>query len=58
MNKEQKRELAREALENMNLNREQYLEMCRLCDDLGLSPKRDEPVDPEEMDWDEIINNQ
>ena len=56
MNKEQKRELAKEIITNMHLTKEQYMEMCRLIDELHLVPKGDEPVDPEDMDWDDIID--
>ena len=31
-----KKQLGKEFLENMDLTREQYLELCALCDDLGL----------------------
>jgi len=55
MTTEQKKELAREMLENMNLTKEQYIEMCRLCDELHLVPKSDEPLSPEEMDWSDIL---
>lgn len=31
-----KKQLSREFLENMDLTKEQYLELCALCDDLEL----------------------
>ena len=55
MNIEQKRAIAREMLENMDLTKEQYIEMCRMIDELHLVPKGDEPLNPEEMDWDDIL---
>ena len=52
MTREQKIELAREMRTNMNLTKEQYLEMCKLCDELDL----DRPeAEPEEPSWDDII---
>jgi len=55
MTKEQKKELAKEMIQNMDLTKEQYIEMCRMIDELHLVPKGDEPLDPEEMDWDDIL---
>ena len=52
MDKEQKRELATEILGNMKVTREQYVEMCRLCDELDLDRPANEP---EELSWDEVI---
>lgn len=52
MTKEQKMELGREMLENMDLTKEQYIEMCKLCDELDL----DRPsIEPEEPSWDDIL---
>ena len=56
MTKEQKIELARELYENMDLTKEQYLELCKLCEELDLSPGAT-PSEPEEPSWDDIINN-
>lgn len=52
MTREQKIELAREMRTNMDLTKEQYLEMCKLCDELGLNRPE---AEPEEPSWDEII---
>lgn len=52
MTKEQKFELAHEMRTNMDLTKEQYLEMCRLCDELDLNRPE---VEPEEPSWDDII---
>jgi hypothetical protein len=57
MTKEQKAALAKEMLENMDLTKEQYMEMCRLCDELDLEQKEDEVPGPEDMSWDEILDN-
>lgn len=58
MTNEQKKELGYEVLHNMDLTKEQYIEMCKLCDDLGLAPKPDESVDPEDMDWVDILDEE
>ena len=52
MTKEERTALSKEMLTNMDLTKEQYLEMCRLCDDLDLGPV---PKDPEDLSWDEIV---
>ena len=52
MTKEQKIELAREMRTNMDLTKEQYLEMCKLCDELDLNRPE---AEPEEPSWDDII---
>ena len=52
MTKEQKFELAREMRTNMDLTKEQYLEMCKLCDELDLNRPE---AEPEEPSWDEIL---
>lgn len=57
MTKEQKADLAKEMLENMDLTKEQYIELCRLCDELELEKKEDEVPGPEDMSWDEILEN-
>ena len=56
MTVEQKRELSREMLENMDLTKEQYISMCKLCDELDLVKKIDESVDQEDMNWTDILN--
>ena len=58
MTREQKIELAREMRTNMDLTKEQYLEMCKLCDELDLNRPE---AEPEEPSWDDILgteNNQ
>ena len=52
MTREQKIELAREMRTNMTLTKEQYLEMCKLCDELGLNRPE---AEPEEPSWDDVI---
>ena len=42
-------------LENMDLTKEQYIETCKLIDELDLMPENAKPTDPEDMDWDEIL---
>ncbi len=54
MTREQKIELAREVRTNMDLTKEQYLEMCRLVDELDLNRPE---AEPEEPSWDEIIQH-
>ena len=49
-----KRELGREILENMDLTKEQYIELCELCDELGLEKKGDEPEEEKELTWEEL----
>ena len=49
-----KRELGLEILQNMDLTKEQYLELCELCDDLGLEKKGDEPEEEKELSWEEL----
>ena len=49
-----KRELGREILENMDLTKEQYMELCALCDDLDLEKKGEEPEEEREMSWEEL----
>lgn len=55
MTREEKQALSREMLTNMDLTKEQYIEMCGLCDDLDLKPKGEEPANPEDMSWEEIV---
>lgn len=52
MDKNQKREVAEEVLKNMSITKEQYIELCKLCDDFDL--ERTESAPPE-LSWDEII---
>ena len=58
MNKEQKLAFAKKVLENMDLTKEQYMEMCKLCDELDLEPKGEEPetINPDDLSWDDILN--
>jgi len=53
MTREERMALSREILENMDMTKEQYLEMCKLCDELDLSVP---PPDPEDMSWEDIID--
>lgn len=55
MTNEKKMELSREILGNMNVTKEQYVEMCRLCDDLELERLEDIPDEPDEPSWDDIL---
>ncbi len=55
MNNEKKMELSREILANMNVTKEQYIEMCRLCDELELERPEDIPDEPDEPSWDDIL---
>jgi len=48
MTAEEKRELANEFFENMDLTKEQYLELCKLVDELELEKYKPVP------NWDEI----
>lgn len=52
MTKQQKHEIAEEVLKNMSITKEQYIELCKLCDDFDL--ERTEPT-LSEPSWDEII---
>ena len=54
MNKQQKQETAEEVLKNMDITREQYIELCKLCDDFDLEWTESTPQIPEPS-WDEII---
>lgn len=49
-----KRELGREILENMDLTKEQYMELCALCDELDLEKKGEEPKEERELSWEEL----
>ena len=52
MTNEQKKELGLEILTNMDLTKEQYLELCKMCDDLDLDRITPEPEEPS---WDDVI---
>ena len=52
MTKEQKFELAREMRTNMHVTKEQYIEMCKMCDELDLNRPETEPEEPS---WDDIL---
>lgn len=54
MNAKEKMNLAKELYENTDLTKEQYLELCKLCDELDLSTGsvNSEPAEPS---WDDII---
>ena len=56
MTNEQKRYLGYEVLHNMDLTKEQYIELCKMCDELDLVPKLDESIEPEDMTWVDILN--
>lgn len=58
MTPEQKMALSKEFLANMNLTKEQYLELCKLCDELDLEPKGEEQktINPDDLSWDDILN--
>lgn len=54
MTKEEKIAVAKEVFEHLgDITKEQYLEFCKLCDDLDLAPI---PPDPEDLSWDEIMD--
>ena len=55
MTKEQKTELGREILENMDLTKEQYIELCKMCDELDLNRP---DAEPEEPSWDDVLGEQ
>lgn len=46
-----KRELGREILENMDLTKEQYLNLCALCNELDLEKKGEEPEEEKDVSW-------
>ena len=51
-----KKELGKEILENMDLTKEQYMELCRLCDELELEKGRAVVASEQvEQSWDEIL---
>lgn len=49
---EQKKELALELRQNMDLTKEQYIELCKMCDELELNRP---DAEPEEPSWEDII---
>ena len=55
MTREQKMELGREMLENMDLTKEQYIELCKMCDELDLNRP---DAEPEEPSWDDVLGEQ
>ena len=52
MTNEQKKELGLEILTNMDLTKEQYLEFCKMCDELDLNRP---DAEPEEPSWDDVL---
>lgn len=54
MTEEQKKNLVRELYENTDLTKEQYIELCKLCEELDLTT--DIKDDPGEPSWDDILN--
>ena len=55
MTKEQKKELGLEILRNMDLTKEQYIELCKMCDELDLNRL---DAEPEEPSWKDIIGEE
>ena len=54
MTREEKINLVKEIKQNMpSMTKEQYVEMCKLCDELELEIPQ---PDPEDLSWDEIID--
>ena len=52
MTKEQKKELGYEILHNMDLTKEQYIELCKMCDEFDLNRPE---AEPEEPSWDDVL---
>lgn len=52
MTNEQKKEFGYEVLHNMDLTKEQYIELCKMCDELGLNRPE---AEPEEPSWDDVL---
>lgn len=48
MDKNQKKEIAEEVLKNMSITKEEYIEFCKLCDELDLVP---------ETNWDDALKS-
>lgn len=55
MTTEQKIALAKELRTNMDLTKEQYLEICAIVDELELEPYVDE-LEDKEPSWDELFD--
>lgn len=55
MTNEQKRDLGSEVLKNMNVTKEQYIEMCKLCDELDLNRPE---AEPEEPSWNDVLGTE
>ena len=55
MTKEQKKELGLEILKNMDLTKEQYIELCKMCDELDLNRPDAEPDEPS---WDDVLGTE
>ena len=55
MTTEQKIALVKELRTNMELTKEQYLEICAIVDELGLEPYVEEPED-KEPSWEELFD--
>lgn len=55
MTREQKIELAREIRANMHVTKEQYIEMCKMCDELDLNRPE---AEPEEPSWEDILGTE
>lgn len=52
---EQKKELALELRQNMDLTKEQYIELCKMCDELDLNRP---DAEPEEPSWDDVLGTE
>ena len=52
---EQKKELALELRQNMDLTKEQYIELCKMCDELDLNRP---DAEPEELSWDDVLGTE
>ena len=55
MTNEQKKELGYEILHNMDLTKEQYIELCKMCDELDLNRP---DAEPEEPSWDDVLGTE
>ena len=55
MTKEQKKDLGYEVLHNMDLTKEQYIELCKMCDELDLNRS---DAEPEEPSWDDVLGTE
>lgn len=55
MTNEQKKDLGYEILYNMDLTKEQYIELCKMCDELGLNRPESEPEEPS---WDDVLGTE